>query len=53
MVRSRAKTISTESQICVKIGGNMICVRRPRDVNTGHLKILQKILNKANFHDIL
>ena len=39
---SRAKKRSTQSQTCVKYRGNIICVKRNTDVNTGDLKILHK-----------
>ena len=39
---SRAKTRSTRSQTCVKYKGNIICIKRNTDVNTGDLKILHK-----------
>ena len=35
---TRAKTRSTRSQACVKYMGNIICIKRNTDVNTGYLK---------------
>ena len=43
---SRAKTRSTRSQTCVKYRGNIICIKRNTDVNTGNLKILHKKIIK-------
>ena len=43
---SRAKTRSTRSQACVKYRGNIICIKRNTDVNTGDLKILHKKMSK-------
>ena len=37
-----AKIRSTRSQACVKYRGNIICIKRNTDVNTGDLKILHK-----------
>ena len=43
---SRAKIRSTQSQTCVKYRGNIICIKRNTDVNTGNLKILHKKMSK-------
>ena len=52
--RSRAKTRSTRSHGCVKYRGNIICIKRNTDVNTGDLKILhKKIPNKVDFPDVI
>ena len=51
---SRAKTRSTQSQVCVKYRGNIICIKRNTDVNTGDLRILhKKCLNKVDFPDVI
>ena len=38
---SRAKTRSRRSQICLKFGGNIICIKRNTDVNKSDLEKLQ------------
>ena len=51
---SRAKIRSTQRQTCLKYRGNIICVKRNTDVNTGDLKILhKKCPNKVDFPDII
>ena len=51
---SRAKIRSTQSQTCVKYRGNIICIKRNTDVNTGDLKILHKKMpKKADFLDVI
>ena len=53
MVRSRAKSRSTRSQICVNHSGIIICINKNTVVNTGDLKtLLKKNQNKANFPDV-
>ena len=42
----RAKKRSTQIQTCVKHRGNIICIKRNTDVNTGDLKILHKKMSK-------
>ena len=42
----RAKIRSTQSQTCAKYRGNIICIKRYTDVNTGDLKILHKKMFK-------
>ena len=42
----RANIRSTQSQTCVKYRGNIICIKRNTDVNTGDLKILHKKMSK-------
>ena len=57
----RAKIRSTQCQTCVKYRGNIICIKRNTDVNTGDLKILNKKMSKKvdfpddifNFSNIL
>ena len=43
---NRAKTRSIRSQACVKYRGNIICIMRNTDVNTGDQKILHKKMSK-------
>ena len=43
---SWAKIRSTQIQTCVKYRGNIICIKRNTDVNTGDLKILHKKMSK-------
>ena len=51
---TRAKTRSTRSQASVKYRGNIICIKRNTDGNTGDLKILhKKCPNKVDFPDII
>ena len=45
----RAKISSTQSQTYVKYRGNIICVRKNTDVNTGDLKILFKKMSKKGW----
>ena len=46
---SRAKIRSTQSQTFVKYRGNIICIKRNTDVNTGDLKILCKNMPKKGW----
>ena len=39
----------TKSQTCVKYRGNIICIKRNMDVNTGDLKILHKKWQQKKF----
>ena len=44
-----AKIRSTRIQTCVKYRGNIICIKRNTDVNTGDLKILHKKMSKKGW----
>ena len=51
---STAKTRSTQSQACVKYRGNIICINRNTEVNTGDQKILhKKCPNKVDFPGVI
>ena len=54
IARSRAKTRPRQSQTYVKCRGNIICIKRNTDVNTGDLEILHKNFpNKVDFPDVI
>ena len=44
-----AQIRSTRIRICVKYRGNMICIKRNTDVNTGDLKILHIKMSKKDW----
>ena len=54
IARSRAKTISRQSQTCVKYRVNIICIKRNTDVNPSYMKKLHKKRpNKIDFPEII
>ena len=46
---SRAKKRSRLRQTCVKYRGNIICIKRKKDVNTSDKKLHKKRPNKVDF----
>ena len=51
---SKAKIRSRRSQKCAMFRGNIMCIKRNTDVNTGDLKILhKKCPNKVDFPDVI
>ena len=43
---TKAKIRSRQSQTCAMFRGNIMCIKRNTDANTGDLKILHKKMSK-------